>query len=232
MNFLEQVKYTILAFLAVGVIGLLFLLGRNFETGGELTKFDFTEDKLNISRIVLLTWEFFWLTAIIIGAVWLARRATDKSNAQAEEKLENFEPLFFKIMIGVLILAAFFSLVVPAFVGDGLPHYRVNDEGEVVTVTASQYAFSITYNGAAVSAANPLETGVTYVFELRTTDTTHGFGLYDPDGVLLMQAQIVPGYTTNLVHTFDDAGTYNVRCMEYCGISHHTMEYPILEVVP
>ena len=28
---------------------------------------------------------------------------------------------------------------------------------------------------------------------------------------------------TSLIHTFKDAGTYTIRCLEYCGLAHHEM---------
>ncbi|MHA2168304.1 MAG: hypothetical protein ACXAB7_00195 [Candidatus Kariarchaeaceae archaeon] len=231
MTFLQQVKYTILGFLGVGVLGLLYLIGTNYDGGEDMTKFDFTEDKLNVSRTLLLLWEFVWLTVIVIGAIYLARRVTNPENKNAEERLEAFEGTLFKIVISALVLAGILTLLVPAFVGDGLPQYRTDDSGEVIDVQAQQYAFTILKDGAPVSATNPLETGTTYVFELRTIDTTHGFGIYDPDGILLVQAQIVPDYTTRLVYNFDDAGTYKIICMEYCGIDHHGMLYDQLVVV-
>ena len=66
-----------------------------------------------------------------------------------------------------------------------------------------------------------------YNFKLTTVDTTHGFGIYSPGGVFLLQAQIVPGYTTNLVFTFDEVGDWEIRCMEYCGLGHGVMTYLI-----
>ncbi|MHA2091155.1 MAG: hypothetical protein ACW98K_09875 [Candidatus Kariarchaeaceae archaeon] len=220
MTFLQQVKYTILGFLVVGVLGLFVLIIGNYDGGADMTKFDFNEDKLNVSRTLLLVWEFFWLTSITIGAIYVAKRATNPANKSAEERLEEFETTLFKIVISALVLAAILTMLLPAFIGDGLPQYRTNESGEVIDVQAQQYAFLLTKDGGALPV---LDTGTKYVFELRTIDTTHGFGIYDPDGILLVQAQIVPDYTTRLVYSFDDAGTYFIRCMEYCGIAHHDM---------
>jgi cytochrome c oxidase subunit 2 len=59
-------------------------------------------------------------------------------------------------------------------------------------------------------------------FQLVTTDVTHGVGIYD-GGKLLVQAQVIPGQTQTLVYTFDEPGTYDVLCLEYCGHNHHEM---------
>ena len=47
--------------------------------------------------------------------------------------------------------------------------------------------------------------------------------MYDPDGALLFQAQVVPGGVQKVVRTFSKLGTYEVRCLEFCGRGHHEM---------
>lgn len=68
-------------------------------------------------------------------------------------------------------------------------------------------------------------------FRVTTEDVTHGMGIYTPDMRLIAQVQAMPGYTNKLVHTFDEAGTYQILCMEFCGIAHHDMinEFDVLE---
>ncbi len=64
-------------------------------------------------------------------------------------------------------------------------------------------------------------------FAVTSGDVNHGFGLYDPHGVLIAQVQAMPDYTNHLVVTFSAPGTYIVRCLEYCGMSHDVMEIPL-----
>ena len=61
------------------------------------------------------------------------------------------------------------------------------------------------------------------VFELTSADVNHGFGVYDADGVLLFQVQVIPGDVQEIVHTFERPGTYEILCLEYCGAAHHLM---------
>jgi cytochrome c oxidase subunit 2 len=61
-------------------------------------------------------------------------------------------------------------------------------------------------------------------FAVTSGDVNHGFGIYDPHGVLVAQVQAMPDYTNHLVVTFSMPGTYIVRCLEYCGMSHDLME--------
>ena len=55
-------------------------------------------------------------------------------------------------------------------------------------------------------------------FRVKTEDVTQGMGIYTPDMTLVAQVQAMPGYTNALVHTFDELGTYQIFCMEFCGI--------------
>ena len=86
---------------------------------------------------------------------------------------------------------------------------------QVVRVTGVQFAWAVT----------PAEgrAGVPVEFQMSTRDVNHGFGIYDPDGTFLTQAQVIPGQTQTLVWTFDEPGTYEVLCLEFCGSKHHEM---------
>jgi cytochrome c oxidase subunit 2 len=86
---------------------------------------------------------------------------------------------------------------------------------QVMRVTGVQFAWAIA--PTEVRAEIPVE------FLLGTRDVTHGFGIYDPDGKLVTQVQVVPGRTQKLVWTFHKAGTYEVLCLEFCGAKHHEM---------
>lgn len=86
---------------------------------------------------------------------------------------------------------------------------------QVVRVTGVQFAWAVT--PAEVRAGVPVE------FQMSTRDVNHGFGIYDPDGTFLTQAQVVPDQTQTLVWTFDKPGTYEVLCLEFCGAKHHEM---------
>src|SRR5512133_3716547 len=50
---------------------------------------------------------------------------------------------------------------------------------------------------------------------LTSQDVNHGFGIYDSDGKLVAQIQVVPEKTQTLVHTFDEPGHYRILCLEF-----------------
>ena len=65
--------------------------------------------------------------------------------------------------------------------------------------------------------------GQTAEFHVTSKDVNHGFGLYDPGMHIVAEVQAMPGYTNVLRYTFKQPGTYQVMCLEYCGLAHHVM---------
>jgi cytochrome c oxidase subunit II len=69
--------------------------------------------------------------------------------------------------------------------------------------------------------------GQTAEFHVTSKDVNHGFALYDPEMRIVAQTQAMPGYTNILRYTFTEPGTYQVLCLEYCGLGHHDMNADI-----
>ncbi len=69
--------------------------------------------------------------------------------------------------------------------------------------------------------------GQTAEFHVTSNDVNHGFALYDPEFRIVAQTQAMPGYTNVLRYTFTKPGTYQVLCLEYCGVAHHEMKAEI-----
>jgi cytochrome c oxidase subunit 2 len=88
--------------------------------------------------------------------------------------------------------------------------------GQVVRVTGVQFAW-------AIDAPQPIVTGRPVAFLARSRDVAHGFGVYNPKGALIFQAQVVPQHEQKIVHTFTQPGVYTVHCLEFCGAGHQRM---------
>lgn len=86
---------------------------------------------------------------------------------------------------------------------------------QVVEVAGMQWAWQIKPD--TVPAGQPVE------FEVTSRDVNHGFAIYAPDGRIEVQTQAMPGVTNKIVHTFAKPGTYQVMCLEYCGLGHAPM---------
>ncbi len=95
------------------------------------------------------------------------------------------------------------------------PYAAAAGSAQIVNVTANQWYWEIDPPEAA--AGTPVE------FRVTSTDVNHNFGLYDESGRLVAQTQAMPGYVNQLAYTFEAPGTYQVLCLEYCGLAHHGM---------
>jgi len=90
----------------------------------------------------------------------------------------------------------------------------------IIQATGHQWAWEVKPD--TVPVGRPIEIRVT------GADVNHGFGLYDASNRLVIQTQGMPGYTNTLQYTFSQPGRYQVRCLEYCGLGHHTMMAPFV----
>jgi cytochrome c oxidase subunit II len=98
-----------------------------------------------------------------------------------------------------------------------LPYATGSSAGRtVVTVTGGQFFWTLSPSRVPV--------GSRVRFDITSLDVNHGFGLYDPHGHLIGSVQAMPGYHNRLDLTLSEAGVYPIRCLEYCGLHHSTME--------
>lgn len=112
------------------------------------------------------------------------------------------------VVIGVLVVGI--SLLDLPFASGGA------SGRSVVKVTGGQFFWSL--------APDRVPEGTHVRFDISSVDVNHGFGLYDPGGHLIGSVQAMPGYTNKLDLTFDKPGLYRIRCLEYCGLNHSTMD--------
>ncbi len=89
------------------------------------------------------------------------------------------------------------------------------EASKVVDAIGHQWHWEISDTSAKV--------GETVLYKVTSADVNHGFGVYDPDLNVIGQTQAMPGYTNNLLITFQKAGTYKILCLEFCGVAHHDM---------
>lgn len=165
-----------------------------------------------IQMVAWVTSVFFMLAiAAVFG--WVAFKSTEKQDYQPIIKK------WYKARKTYGIVLAVFMLVVTIYTLRELPLnepvYSEGVEPTVVDAEALQFGFKLSQNEFKVG--EPVE------FRVTTPDVTHGFGIYDPDMNIIAQTQAMPEYTNKIYITFDKPGTYEVLCLEYCGIGHHQM---------
>jgi cytochrome c oxidase subunit 2 len=111
------------------------------------------------------------------------------------------------VVLGVFVLGvSFFDL--PYAHGSGA-------DRTLVKVTGGQFFWSL--------QPERVRVGTRVRFDVTSVDVNHSFGFYSPHGHLVGQVQAMPGYYNELDITMNEVGVYRIRCLEYCGLNHATM---------
>lgn len=147
----------------------------------------------------------------ILFVVWIARSThggrpdvvMDMPSIREREK--TWFGIVVILLVSVLVSTIFFT-----------PYGRTaGPNAQVVHVVGEQFAW--------ILPDTKIKAGRQVEFVLTSKDVNHSFALYNAAGTLLFQVQVEPGYTTDYVYTFHKPGTYQVLCLEYCGVGHTLM---------
>jgi cytochrome c oxidase subunit 2 len=169
------------------------------------------------STAVLIAVSYAVVCLLGIGVFLVLWRSTTRGGEVDTEKLAHREKSWLAVVV-LGLLALLFATIFLTPYGESAP-----PGSQVVNVEARQFAFLL--DQRTIRAGEPVE------FRLTTPDVNHGFGVYTANDEFVLQAQVVPEFTTTVVHTFDEPGTYKILCLEYCGLNHHGMAGQ-LEVIP
>jgi cytochrome c oxidase subunit 2 len=163
-----------------------------------------------ITTGVVLTVAFTIVCAVGIIALLVVAASTRGPRTLDLERIRHAERSWF--VVAVVILIAILVATI-AFT----PYGRsAGKDAQVVNIQAFQFAWVIP--STPIKAARQVE------FRLTSKDVNHSFGVYTAGGKLLFQVQVMPGKTQRYVYTFHKAGTYQVLCLEYCGVGHANMK--------
>ena len=69
--------------------------------------------------------------------------------------------------------------------------------------------------------------GSTIKFFITSVDVVHGFSIPDAN----VNVEVMPGWVSEVDHTFKDPGNYLIICNQYCGAGHAGM-YASVKVTP
>ena len=155
----------------------------------------------------------FAVIALLLGAAFAVigvQAGSDVSVARVQRVGYWFRKRWLAFLAGLGVVVVGLSLF-------ALPYPSGAAAGRTdVEVKGGQFFWSFTPRSVAA--------GTRVRFDVTSVDVNHGFGLYDPHGHLIGSVQAMPGYVNRLDLTLDDPGVYRVRCLEFCGLNHATME--------
>lgn len=154
------------------------------------------------------------LVVVAVFAFIALKSGVKKDYDPIVKKAYRIRTVWFVVLLTVIVTSFFFTL-------SDLPYNKggqavaANADAQVVDVVSKQFYFDM--------SQTEFKVGEPVLFRVTSADVNHGFGIYDEDLIMLAQTQAMPFYVNELVYTFDKPGTYEILCMEYCGIAHHAM---------
>ncbi|MCO5234751.1 MAG: hypothetical protein M9933_00670 [Chitinophagaceae bacterium] len=148
------------------------------------------------------------------------RKGTDTEGMASPTKKRFI--FFLSLTVVVIVLL---SVTIPKS-----PYYRYADAvpSKVIYATASQFSFNLSSQPPGQKRSGPkekIELAANELVEFRvgSADVNHGFAIYNDKAELIAQTQAMPGYINKLRWKFNQPGTYNILCIEYCGMFHEIM---------
>jgi cytochrome c oxidase subunit II len=157
-------------------------------------------------KLILIAYAVAVVLAI---AVTLALVASTRSRRASDtERLAEFEKRWLAIVVAILVALLAATIWFTPY-GKSTPA-----NAQIVQVTARQFFWQL--KPSTVRAGTPV------AFVTHSTDVNHGFAIYQGHR-FVAQIQVVPDKRSTLIQTFDKPGTYDVLCLEYCGLNHHGM---------
>lgn len=178
-----------------------------------------------MTQQVLVLISFVVITGVLVLVFQMVYASTKRASDIAPARVSRYRGFWFLTLAVILGVTLFFTLPRSPYL------LFVNDRPEkIIGVAAQQFAFILSDESldreqapAEASGSIVLPVGGLVEFRVTSRDVNHGFGIYDPDRTLIAQVQAMPGYVNRLRIRFDKPGTYNVLCLEYCGVAHFIM---------
>lgn len=162
----------------------------------------------------------FFQLPFMVGFLLIVRRGLKGAAAASEQGISRVKTVWMSVVIALFLLINVASIpYIPAI----STARTVASDSDIVdaSITAQSWYYDI--------SQQEFTAGQAVRFTAHSTDTVHGFAVYDPRGNVAFTMMLIPGVKpSSLVYRFTEPGTYKIRCLEYCGISHHEMSDDII----
>jgi cytochrome c oxidase subunit II len=162
--------------------------------------------------VILVGYAVFALVGtVVILYIFRSTRAGFRAEPAEEPEVKKRENAW-----GILV--GLFMVTLLALTIFQIPYFFNTDAkgAQRVTLVGQQYAFTV----------DPprVKAGVPTIISFTVKDVSHAAGIYNPNGTLIKQANVLPGVTQEFKLTFNQPGRYRIRCLEFCGVNHHNMQ--------
>ena len=152
------------------------------------------------------------IAVALLLVIFRSTRVGFRVRAASRDDLERRESYWGVIAVSLLVITLGGTIFAIPYGSD----QDVAGASQKVKIVGRQFAWTIT--------PPRVKAGVATAIELGAADVNHAMGIYDPDGVMIKQVNVVPGVAQPVVVTFEKPGRYKIRCLEFCGVDHHLME--------
>jgi len=158
------------------------------------------------------------LLFVVIVVVMLAAFITIGRSSRRQEDFDHVKTVGYGIrrwwfaglgtLLAIGVVTSFFFLPYSGARGTSGP-------AKTVAVKGGQYYWIVTPRSVRAGHVR---------FVVTSADVNHGLGIYSPKGEMIGSVQAMPGYTNRLNVQLDEPGTYQLSCLEMCGVGHHKMQ--------
>jgi cytochrome c oxidase subunit II len=162
--------------------------------------------------------EAAWQVSLYLIIILIAIFAFVVMNSGHKKDYDPIKKKAYKVRNGLFVIIIGLMVTGTVLTMKDIPFERPvygNEKPVVVDAVAKQFVFEL--------SQSEFEVGQPVEFKVTSADVNHGFGIYDEDMNLIAQTQAMPDYTNTIYYTFEEPGTYQILCMEYCGVAHHVM---------
>lgn len=170
----------------------------------------------------------FWLSVVIFvlvqGAlIWAVIRFRRKSEDEVPPQLHGNTKVEVAWTIAPAVILAVILVPTVTSIADLATE---PDDAHVIDVTGHQWWWEFEYPEEEVVTGNVLHIAEDQPVRLRMTasDVIHSF--YAPK--LFGKQDVIPGRTTNIYFTPEEAGEFYGQCYEFCGLQHANMHFRIV----
>lgn len=186
-----------------------------------------------------LWWLTLWLglAVFIVFAVLLVlglfRRSEPPAADDRDEDADDATGSTARWMLGwgvvgpAIVLVVVFGATIAAM--RALPH-DAGPDSLVIEVVGHQWFYEVTYPSHGVTTTDELRlpVGQEVALKLTSADVIHSFWVPELGGKLDM----MPDRVNTLVLQADAPGEHQMRCAEFCGLEHATMQMPVVAEAP
>lgn len=160
---------------------------------------------------------------IIAIIVWFGYNLTRKDKAKALVRIPFYGFIAF-LVIGGVGHHIFTYNTIP-WVSEDITRHDITPD--------TVYKFEITKHQWTLPQEKiTLQCGEQVLFDVQSNDLVYGFGLFRQDGTMVMQMQVNPGSSNDILWTFNHNGVFDLISTEYSGPDMYDINGKDLMAVP